>query len=65
MSRSTAAASQTSGLLVVARARQLAFVDLATAAGASAAQPAGTVTSAYCAACQGQNRALMSLMAGI
>lgn len=43
MSRSTAAASQTSGLLVVARARQLAFVDLATAVAASAAQPAGRV----------------------
>ena len=39
-SRSTAAASQSSDLLVVAKARQLAFVDLATAAAASAAQPA-------------------------
>ena len=40
VSRSTAAASQTSGLLVIARARQLTFVDLAAAAAVTATQPA-------------------------
>lgn len=41
VSRSTAASSQSLGLLVIARARQLAFVDLATAAAASAPKPSG------------------------
>ena len=38
VSRCTAAASPASGLLAVARARQLAFIDLAAAATAALAQ---------------------------
>ena len=41
VSRCTATASATSGMLVTARARQLAFVDLAAAATAAVSQPPG------------------------
>ena len=41
VSRCAAAASPASGLLVTARARQMAFVDLAAAAGVVVSQPEG------------------------
>ena len=41
VSRCAATASASSGILVTARARQLAFVDLAAAAIAAVAQPQG------------------------
>lgn len=41
VSRCAATASPTSGMLVTARARQLAFVDLAPAATAALVQPDG------------------------
>ena len=48
VSRSAAAASPASGLLVTARARQLAFVDFAAAATATLCQPEGTPACLAC-----------------
>lgn len=45
LSRCAATASATSGMLVIARARQLAFVDLAAAATAALAHPEGKHSS--------------------
>ena len=50
VSRCAATASAASGMLVTARARQLAFVDLASAATAVLAQPEGTNSLLSCVA---------------